>query len=176
MATALELARDESLERFRAWLRSHHLPVTPQRMAIAKVVLGAESPVSAEEVVERLRAQGPAPGTATVYRTIDVLVQCGLALEEDRREGFRRFVPVRDDVSADELLCTACGSVIRAPDAGLAERTEALARRHGFVAVRHRLVVYGMCAACTASREATRNSQLPTPNSTPVSRLSTLDS
>jgi Fur family ferric uptake transcriptional regulator len=162
VTTALDLARDDALDRFRAWLKARNLPVTAQRLAIARVVLGAETPLAADEVVDRLRAHGPAPGTATVYRTIDVLMQCGLVEEEDRREGFRRFVPVRDDVSADELLCTGCGAVIHAPDAALAERTEALARRHAFVAVRHRLVVYGLCASCAAAREAPRTSHLPT--------------
>ena len=99
MTTALEIARDESLDRFRAWLKAQNLPATPQRLAIATVVLGADRPLAAEDVVEALRAQGPAPATATVYRTIDVLIECGLVLEEDRHEGFRRFHPVRYDVS-----------------------------------------------------------------------------
>lgn len=154
MATPLELARDESLERFKSWLSSRHLPATPQRLVIAGVVLGAEKALAADEVVERLRAVGPAPGTATVYRTIDVLIECGLVVEEDNREGFRRFVPVRDDVSRNELLCTDCGSVTPVAGDGLGERARAAARDHGFVAVRHRLVVYGLCASCTSTRDA----------------------
>ena len=87
MSTGLDLARDESVERFRGWLKQRNLPPTPQRFAIAAVVLGAERPLSAEDVVDRLRTKGPAPGTATVYRTIDLLIDCGLVTEvEDRRE------------------------------------------------------------------------------------------
>ena len=97
MTSALEIARDAALERFRSWLEVHRQPATPQRVAIARVVLGADRPLSAEEAVERLRAQGPAPGVATVYRTMDLLVACGLAAEEDRHKGFRRFRPLRDD-------------------------------------------------------------------------------
>lgn len=154
MTTGLELARDESVERFRDWLKARHLPATPQRLAIASLVLGAERPLSAEDLVDRLRTKGPAPGTATVYRTIDLLIDCGLVSElADRREGFRRFQPFRDDVSSNELLCTACGSVARVPDETVEARGRALARANDFVPVRHRLVVYGMCAACRAQRE-----------------------
>ncbi|MDA1081513.1 MAG: Fur family transcriptional regulator [Gemmatimonadetes bacterium] len=160
MTTPLELARDESLNRFRSWLRARSLPATPQRVAIATVVLGADHPLSAEEVVDALRAKGPAPGTATVYRTIDVLIQCGLVVEEDRHEGFRRFQPVRDDVSTEELLCTACGHVATLTVDGLASDAAAAARKAGFVSVRHRLVVYGMCAACRALRESQTNEAL----------------
>ena len=155
MTTGLDVARDESVDRFRDWLGARRLPPTPQRLAIATVVLGAERPLSAEDVVARLRAKGPAPGIATVYRTIDLLIDCGLVRElEDRREGFRRFGPVRDDVSSNELLCTACGAVARDDDAAVAARAGALARAKDFVIVRHRLVVYGICSACRARRES----------------------
>lgn len=155
MTTGLDLARDESVERFRDWLKARHLPATPQRLAIAALVLGAERPLSAEDLVDRLRTKGPAPGTATVYRTIDLLIDCGLVTEvEDRREGFRRFRPLRDDVSSNELLCTACGSVTRVPDDTVATRGRTLARANDFVPVRHRLVVYGMCATCRVQRES----------------------
>lgn len=164
MTSALEIARDESLERFRSWLRSRNLPATPQRLAIATVVLGADQPLAAEDVVERLRAQGPAPSTATVYRTIDVLIECGLVLEEDRREGFRRFHAVRDDVSTEEFLCTVCGAVtpvrIDGAAAGAAAAgAAAAAQKAGFVAVRHRLIIYGVCASCGAQRTASRHGQ-----------------
>ena len=155
MTTALDLARDESVDRFRDWLKARHLPPTPQRLAIAAVVLGAERALSAEDVVDRLRAKGPAPGTATVYRTLDALIDCGLLTEAaDRREGFRRFQPIRDDISSNELLCTTCGGVTRVNDDTVATRARTLARANDFVAVRHRLVVYGMCASCCAKRQA----------------------
>ena len=159
MTTPLELARDESLLRFRSWLGARNLPATPQRLAIATVVLGSDHPLSAEEVVEALREQGPAPGTATVYRTIDVLIQCGLVIEQDRHEGFRRFQAVRDDVSAEELLCTVCGRVAHARVDGVADATAAAAEKSGFTRVRHRLVIYGMCAACRTARE-TKSSEV----------------
>lgn len=156
MTTPLELARDESVERFRSWLRSRNLPATPQRLAIAMAVLGADRPMSAEDVVETLRASGPAPGTATVYRTIDVLIESGLVVEKDLHEGFRRFQPVRDDVSTEELLCTGCGSVAAVEVDGVAGGVGTAAARQGFVSVRHRLVIYGMCAACLAACRAAR--------------------
>jgi Fe2+ or Zn2+ uptake regulation protein len=163
MATALELARDESLERFKSWLKSRHQPATPQRLAIASIVLGAEQPMAADEVVDRLRSAGPAPGVATVYRTIDVLIECGIVIEEDNHEGFRRFVPVRGDVSTDELLCTQCGAVTPVTDRMIGERAKAAADASGFTAIRHRLVVYGRCASCSAQSSA--SSQQPAASS-----------
>ena len=78
-------------ESFRAYLRDHSLPVTAQRLAIADVVLGTEKHVSAEEVAAMLHERGGSAGTATVYRTLEVLVRSGLVVERDFGEGFKRF-------------------------------------------------------------------------------------
>ena len=53
-------------------------------------------------------------------------------------------------------FCTSCGSVTRVSDAQLGQRAEALAISNGFIAVRHRLVVYGLCALCNADRGGPR--------------------
>lgn len=157
MTTGRDVARDESVARFRDWLVARGQPATPQRIAIATEALGAERPLSAEDLVERLRVKGPAPGVATVYRTLDALVEGGLLSESlDPREGFRRFVPLRDDVSSAELLCTACGGVTRVADDVVGPRARTLADAEGFVPVKHRLVVYGLCAGCRAERDAAR--------------------
>ena len=73
MTTGRDVARDESVARYRDWLVARGQPATPQRIAIATEALGAERPLSAEDLVERLRVRGPAPGVATVYRTLDAL-------------------------------------------------------------------------------------------------------
>ena len=63
------------IEAFRAYLREHNLPVTPQRLAIADVVLSPDRHRSADEIAQELKARGVAVGTATVYRTLEVLVR-----------------------------------------------------------------------------------------------------
>ncbi len=153
MITPLEVARDAALERFRAWLDSRGQSATPQRLAVARAVLGAPSPVSAEDVVECLRAQGPAPGVATVYRALDALVSCGLAQEENRHEGFRRFRAVRDDEPSEELLCTRCGRLTVIAGGVAAGGLASAVRAAGFIPVRHRLTVYGLCGDCALVRE-----------------------
>lgn len=160
MTTGLDVARDESLTRFKDALAARRLPPTPQRIAVARIVLGAEKPLSAEDVAERLRQVGPAPGIATIYRTLDLIVDCGLATtSEDPREGFRRFAPLRDDISSTELLCTGCGAVEMIADEVTRPRLSALADALGFVTVRHRTVVYGHCARCAALRNTTREAR-----------------
>jgi Fur family ferric uptake transcriptional regulator len=147
-----------ALAQFRDWLRDHGQPATAQRLAIAGVLLAAPHPLAAEDVIARLDARGTQVGTATVYRTIDVLVESGLVAVHDRGEGFRRFSPVRAATSAGGLLCTSCGAGEPMDDLE-SERIASIAARaagaHGYSHERHRLVVYGLCADCR--RAATHN-------------------
>ena len=68
---------------FRQYLRDHNLPVTTQRLAIADIVFDTDRHLSAEEIAVELKSQGAAAGTATVYRTLEVLVRSGLVVERD---------------------------------------------------------------------------------------------
>jgi Fur family ferric uptake transcriptional regulator len=136
------------IDRFRAWLAEQQIPLTPQRLAIAEQLLDSERNLSAEELIEGLAARGVKVGTATVYRTIDVLLESGFVVERDRGEGFRRFEPNRGLPHHEQLLCTACGRVEEFRDAALERLTHRVADAHGFIRERHRLVIYGMCDAC----------------------------
>ena len=139
---------------FREYLREHNLPVTAQRLAIADVVMGSGRHVSAEDVQQELSKQGAAAGTATVYRTLEVLVRSGLVVERDFGEGFKRFEAARDVPHHEHLLCTTCGKVTEFRDERLERMTTVLAETHGFARQRHRLVIYGQCNDCRSGKRA----------------------
>jgi Fur family ferric uptake transcriptional regulator len=134
--------------RFRSWLREHELPVTAQRLAVAEIVLASDRNLSAEDVGAELASRGMKAGTATVYRTLDVLVTSGLVIERDFAEGFRRFEPAREGEHHAQLLCTTCGRVEEFLDPRLDLLTATAAESHGFLRERHRLVIYGACREC----------------------------
>lgn len=139
---------DRVVERFTAYLREHNLPVTAQRLAIADVLLNSEQHLSAEDVATEVSARGRAVGTATVYRTIDTLLESGLLVERDFGEGFRRFEPARDVPNHEHLVCTQCGKVEEFRDERLERMTTIVAESHGFARQRHRLVIHGVCRDC----------------------------
>lgn len=130
------------------YLREHNLPVTAQRLAIAEVLLTSDRHLSAEEVAGEVSARGRKAGTATVYRTIDTLVESGLLVERDFGEGFRRFEPARDIPHHEHLVCTQCGKVEEFRDERLERMTTLVAEARGFARQRHRLVIHGVCRDC----------------------------
>lgn len=159
-AHAAAVAADEAA--FRAYLRDHNLPGTTQRLAIAAVVLGTDRHLSAEEVLAELRARGQPAGTATVYRTLEVLCRSGLVVERDFGEGFKRYEAARGVPHHEHLLCTACGRVTEFRDERLERMTTLLADAHGFARQRHRLEIHGLCRECRGGAGAPARTR-PTP-------------
>ena len=145
------------IDQFRAYLRAHNLPVTPQRVAVAEVLLLRERHFSAEEVGQELARDNIAIGTATIYRTLEVLVKSGLVVERDFGEGFRRFESARDMPQHEHVLCTVCGKVVEFQDERLERMTTLIAESKGYARTRHRLVIYGICEGCRAGRRAPAN-------------------
>lgn len=129
-------------------MTARQLPLTPRRLAIAETLLTSDRHLSAEELAESLATNGQRVGIATIYRTIDMLLESGLIVERNRGEGFRRFEVKRELPHHEQLLCTACGRVEEFRDAALERTTHRVAESHGFVRERHRLVIYGVCADC----------------------------
>jgi len=82
------------LATFRRYLSDHSLPATHQRLAIADALFTAADHVSADDLATLVAKQGVAVGTATVYRTLDLLVKSGLVREHDFGEGFKRYEPL----------------------------------------------------------------------------------
>ena len=135
-------------EPFQLYLRDHNLPITEQRLAVAQVVLGSEKHLSADEVAQAVRARGAGVGTATIYRTLELLVRSGLVVERDFGEGFRRYEPARDVPHHEHLLCSQCGRVREFRDERLERMTTLIAETHGYARQSHRLVIYGICDGC----------------------------
>ena len=136
------------IEAFRAYLRDHNLPITAQRIAIAEVVLESDRHLSVDDIVRALAERGAPAGTATVYRTMEVLVRSGLVVERDFGEGFRRYEPARGAPQHEHLLCTVCGTVTEFRDERLERMTTLIAEGHRFARRSHRLVIYGVCERC----------------------------
>ncbi len=125
------------------------MPVTRQRLAVAEGLAQAADHPSVEELERRLRARGDRVGTATVYRTLEVLVRSGLAREHDFGEGFKRYEAVTADAAGHEhLRCLRCGAVVEFASDRLERMLRLTADEHRFVYHRHRVEIHGLCARC----------------------------
>jgi Fur family ferric uptake transcriptional regulator len=136
------------VDRFRRYLRDHHQPVTRQRDQVAQIVLLSEEHLSVDEILRLLRQQGEAVGTATVYRTLEVLVESGLVRAHDFGEGFKRYEAMPSQAHHEHLICERCGRVVEFQNERLERMLPILADEHGYEHQRHRVEIYGVCGDC----------------------------
>jgi Fur family ferric uptake transcriptional regulator len=136
------------LERFRRHLQERRLPITRQRLVIAAVLFRAEDHPSVEELAKRVLDRGEKAGTATLYRTLEMLVKAGMVLEHDFGEGRKRYEPVAVARGHDHLICERCGRVVEFANDRLERMLRMTADEQHFLYRRHRVDVHGVCSAC----------------------------
>jgi Fur family transcriptional regulator, ferric uptake regulator len=126
------------------------------REIVAETFLAARDHVSVDELTARVRRRDAGIGQATVYRTLKLLAECGLAAARHFGDGLTRYEPVLEEGHHDHLICTGCGAIVEFENPEIEQLQLGVARRHGFAVDSHRLEIYGRCARCrpgTAGRE-----------------------
>jgi Fur family ferric uptake transcriptional regulator len=137
------VAGDDLPEAFRRHLGRQRLRVTRQRMVIVSTFSRVEDHVSVDDLLERVKKEDSTVGYATVYRTLKLLVEAGLASARQFGDGFTRFEP-RPEEHHDHLVDEDAGTVHEFHDARIEEMQEEIARAHGFQLTRHRHDVFGV--------------------------------
>lgn len=116
---------------FGAYLREHYRPVTARCLAIAELILAAVRHLSANEVLCELKARKVKASTATVYRTLELLVRRALLVERDFAEGFKRVERAHDIPHHEHLIGSTCGYVREPRDERLERMNTLMAEARG---------------------------------------------
>jgi Fur family ferric uptake transcriptional regulator len=134
-------------ETFIDTLRSRGFRITPQREMIIEAIAHAGQHINAEEVFDQIRHRTRAVNIATVYRTIDLLVEQGLASQIDLGEG-RVIYATNQHGPHIHLVCRQCGRVTDADQDLLSGLNGDLQARYQFAADLQHISVLGLCQAC----------------------------
>lgn len=139
-------ARNRLFKEFRAYLKAQGLKSTKQREAIAEVFFVTERHLSLNDVLERTQRTQPSVGYATVYRTMKLMTEAGVANEHKFADNdLALYEPNIEDGHHDHLICVDCGRIIEFEDELIEKRQDDIAEREGFVVQKHRLEIYGSC-------------------------------
>jgi Fur family ferric uptake transcriptional regulator len=130
-------------------LAQAELKPTRQRIAIIDELAASEKPVTAQALHAQLSLGEHAPGLATVYRTLQAMVQAGLARTFVAREGEQAY-KLCEPEHHHHLICERCGVVVEIPSCEVESWASSVAVKRGFVVRSHQADVYGLCARCLA--------------------------
>jgi len=135
-------------ERFVEYLQSRGKRVTQQRLQLVDHIFESHDHFDADELIASVgHLDGKRISRATIYRTLDDLVDAGL-LRAMNLSGRRVYEHDYGYPQHDHLHCKSCDRLIEFRSEELVTIREAVAREQGFRVTGHRLIISGICADC----------------------------
>src|SRR5215470_6465851 len=112
MRSNVIIGRDTPPELLHRLLVERGLKSTRQRAAIVSAFLEASGHLDVEQLLARVRTTDPKISAATVYRTMKLLTEIGLASAQRFGDGHTRYESAVNREHHDHLICTGCGAII----------------------------------------------------------------
>jgi Fur family transcriptional regulator, ferric uptake regulator len=150
-----EFAQEKLL--FREHIQKAGLRRTGQRDLIMEIFLRTEEHLSSEDLYWLVQKEDPGVGHTTVYRTLKLLTEAGLAREVRFGDNKTYYEHHYNHQHHDHMICTECGKVIEFFSADIEDLQDQMAEKFGFRPTHHSLRMWGVCAECQglASESAT---------------------
>ncbi|RME51557.1 MAG: transcriptional repressor [Deltaproteobacteria bacterium] len=145
---------------FYDYLAKKGLKSTAQREIILDTFLRSKGHIPIEELLRRVRRKHTNIGYTTVYRTLKLMLECGIAKERNFA-GASTVYETTDESHHDHIICLKCGKIVEFEDERIEALQEEIAALHGFKLFRHKHELYGHCALC--QEEAPRHSHPQSP-------------
>ena len=146
-----DIGREEK-EVFATYLARNHLKRSEQREVILDTFFRSERHLSVDDLLQLVQKRRPDVGRTTVYRTLKLLQEAGLA-QELVLDGQRRFEREYKRQHHDHFICKSCGEIFEFANADIERIQDEIAAEIGFVIVGHRHQIYGYCRDCSTRPE-----------------------
>jgi Fur family ferric uptake transcriptional regulator len=143
----------EEQEVFLRHIQKKGLKRTTQRDLILDVFLRSEEHLSNEDLYRLVKQEDPTVGQTTVYRTLKLLTEAGLAREVRFGDGRTHYEHQYKHEHHDHMICSECGKIIEFFSAELEAIQDAMAAKHRFEITQHLLRIIGVCAECRRAKK-----------------------
>ena len=136
-------AVESAHERLNEYLQKNGLKQTRQREAILDAFLASPGHMTSEQLYERVRETHPDVGAATVYRTLRLLCDAGLANSHQFGEGVTLYEV--EGRHHDHLICNECGKIVEFRSEVVESEQDKIAREQGFRLTKHQHILFADC-------------------------------
>ncbi|MEO0185914.1 MAG: transcriptional repressor [candidate division WOR-3 bacterium] len=148
MKMKFKINKPYEYKRLKDFSKKHHLKSSKKRLSIIECFINQNKHVSAEELYNKMKKAYPGIGYSTVYRTLKLLVECGLASACNFEQGITKFESAYEKEHHDHMICTKCGAIIEFTNKEIERMQRNVARKYKFLFHNHKLEIYGLCLKC----------------------------
>ena len=146
--TATDTSLDVAIKRAEAVCRENGVRFTQQRQLVYRLILSAEKPIGAYELLDAMKNEVSGVAPPTVYRALDFLLEQGLI---HKLESLHAYIGCREPDHVHDgqfLICSRCGHAEEIDDRNIAGSLEGAMQSHGFQGNHQVVEVMGRCADC----------------------------
>jgi len=129
-------------------LKDVGLKQTAQRDTILRTFLETRDHLSTEELHRLVQKKDSGIGYTTVYRTLKLLAECGLASEVAFHDGIARYEHQYNRRSHHHMVCTGCGSSVEFFSQEVGQLEREIGSKYNYLTTRHTFQIYGLCEDC----------------------------
>ncbi len=134
---------------FKHFIKNQGYRQSSRRDGVVEAFFDLKGHTTAEELLVQVRKKDKRVGLTTIYRTLKLLTQCGLAVERKFNRQVTTFEPAQLGQHHDHLICLGCGRIIEFENKSIETLQEEVARDHAFLISHHILELYGTCLDCS---------------------------
>jgi Fur family ferric uptake transcriptional regulator len=145
---------DQFRQTLQTYMDTKGLRSTDQRRLIVETFFRAPNHVSIEELLAQVRAEDPKVGYATVYRTLKLMAESGIAYEREFGDGLTRYELADSQAHHDHLICDQCGRITEFEEPQIERLQDKVAAKYGFELRSHKHELYGICPVCRSAAKA----------------------
>jgi Fur family peroxide stress response transcriptional regulator len=138
---------EQRLDQMLAKLKRHDFRLTPQRLAVLKVLAASEGHPTVERIYETVKAEFPTTSIATIYKAVNLLKQLNEVLELGFPDGSNRY-DGNKPYPHPHVICTQCKKIIDPNLGSLKDLTKEVIKETGFQIQNHRVDFFGTCRDC----------------------------
>ncbi|SRR6056297_683708 len=135
-------------EKFMEYLRKNSMKFTPERREILHTACSTYSHFDVEELYEKLKKKGKKISSASVYRTMPLLLGSGLVIESLRCNGKITYEYIYGHGHHGHMVCIKCGKVIEFQEKKFDELEKEMCKKYGFKPVEYKIGIKGYCKDC----------------------------
>lgn len=135
----------EVKEIFRAYLKDRNHRITPERFMVLEEIYRADGHFDADDMYFHMKNSGSRVSRATVYNTLDLLVECGLVQRQQFGRNQSYYERAYSFQQHDHIICNTCGAVMEFCDPRIQEIQTLMEQINDFTITGHSLHFFGEC-------------------------------